>query len=312
MKETPMMDVFLVSGFLGAGKTTLIQYFLSRETRDLGKVAIIVNEVGEVGVDGTLLAGRDVDLLEITSGCICCTIKTDFSKAVQEIYDRVAPDFLVVEATGVAQPGEILDLLLDPPLREFCRIKRLVTVVDAEFFKAREFLGPFYENQIRLADILVLNKVDLVGPARLTEIKGELEEMSRKAKILTTRYCQVDPSLLLGASDADEAVHPSGAGHAGHDHLACFQTFSYENPHPMDRKRLTQFLDSLPAGLFRLKGWVLLGDGPFHLDFAAGRYRLAPLDTPRPTALSFVGRGCDQTEILGALNDCLIKGSTDL
>lgn len=312
MQVSRMMDVLLVSGFLGAGKTTLIRHLLSSETETLGKVAIIVNEVGKMGIDGTLLEGQDVDLIEITSGCICCTIKTDFSKAVQEIYDRVSPDFLVVEATGVAQPGEILDILLEPPLGEFSRLKNLVTVVDAEFFKAREFLGPFYDNQIRLADIIILNKVDLVGEGGLREIRALIKGMNPGAVILPTQYCEVDPSLLLKPSETDEGARISGSAHQDHDHLSGFQTFSYENAHPMDRGKLTEFLDSLPPSLFRLKGWVRLTDNSAHLDFAAGRYRLEPLDTPRPTALSFVGRKCNETEILSGLNDCLIKGPTDM
>jgi len=306
------MDVLLVSGFLGAGKTTLIKNLLTSETETLGKIAIIVNEVGKVGIDGTLLKGQNVDLLEITSGCICCTIKTDFSQAVQEIHDRVSPDFLVVEATGVAQPGEILDILLDPPLCELSRIKNLVTVVDAEFFKAREFLGPFYDNQIQLADILILNKIDLVGEGGLREIRALIKGMNPGAVILSTRYCEVDLSLLLKASETEERARISGSDHQDHDHLSGFQTFSYENPHPLDKEKLNEFLDSLPPSLFRLKGWVLFADGAAHLDFAAGRYRLTPLDTTRPTALSLVGRKCNETEILGGLNDCLIKGPTDM
>ncbi len=312
MQVSRMMDVLLVSGFLGAGKTTLIKQFLSCETKTLGKIAIIVNEVGKVGIDGTLLRGRDVDLTEITSGCICCTIKTDFSRAVKEIHDRVNPDFLVVEATGVAQPGDILDILIDPPLCEFSRIRNMVTVVDAEFFKAREFLGPFYDNQIRLADIVVLNKVDRVDEATLGKVTKLIREMNTDTVIYPAQYCKVDPLLLFKGSHTDKGVHISESNHREHDHLSDFQTFSYENPDPMDRKKLTGFLDSLPPNLFRLKGWVLFADGAFHLDFTAGRYRLTPLDISRSTALSFVGRKCNETEILGGLNSCLIKGTTGM
>jgi len=142
--ESRVMDVLLVSGFLGAGKTTLIKHLLTSEIGWIGKVAVIVNEVGEVGIDGTLLSGQNVDMVELTSGCICCTIQTDFIKAVQEIRDRVDPDFLVVEATGVAQPGDMFDILFYSPLSDFTALKNMVTVVDADFFKAREVLGTFY------------------------------------------------------------------------------------------------------------------------------------------------------------------------
>jgi G3E family GTPase len=132
------MDVFIVSGFLGAGKTTLIKHLLAWNIQGIGKIALIVNEVGNMGIDGTLLSGQNVDMMEMTSGCICCTLKSDFSRAIQEIHDRVKPDFLVVEATGVAQPGDILDTLYEPPASKYSRIRHLVTVVDADFFKAKD------------------------------------------------------------------------------------------------------------------------------------------------------------------------------
>jgi len=156
------MDILLVSGFLGAGKTTLLKHLITSPTEGVGKVAVLVNEFGDVGIDGTILSGQDIDIVELTSGCICCTIKTDFFKAIGEIHERVCPDLLLVESTGVAQPGDILDVLSDPTLKEFSRLMKLVTVVDAGFFKAREVLGTFYVNQIRCADIVILNKADSV------------------------------------------------------------------------------------------------------------------------------------------------------
>ena len=138
-----MMNVFLVSGFLGSGKTTLIKHFLNSRMEDIGKTALIVNEVGDIGIDGTLLSGRNVDMIEISSGCICCTLKTDFSDAVQEIHDKVKPDLLIVETTGIAQPGDILDTLCEPPLDGYSRLRSLITVIDADLFKAREVFGSF-------------------------------------------------------------------------------------------------------------------------------------------------------------------------
>ena len=300
------MDILLVSGFLGAGKTTLIRHLLTCRPQGTGKVAVIVNEVGKVGIDGTLLSGQDVEILEITGGCICCTIKTDFSKAIQEIHDRVSPDFLVVESTGVAQPGDILDVLFDPPLSEFSRLRTLITVVDADFFGAREVLGPFYDNQIRCADILILNKIDRVEDGSLGEIEAMLKEMNPGIMILKTRYCTVNPSLLFEHSSGDgERGFPDGHGHGTHGEWG-FHAFSFEDERPMDRGRLTEFLDSLPPTLFRLKGWVRFPDASAFLDFSGGRYRIAPMDSPHTTTLAFVGRNCDEKEILRALEDCVI------
>lgn len=304
------MAVFLVSGFLGAGKTTLIKHLLSSKMEGMGKIALIVNEVGKIGIDGTLLSGKNLDMIELTSGCICCTMKGDFSKAVQEIHARINPDFLVVEATGVAQPADIFDALFDPPLNAYVRLRNMVTVVNADTFMAREVFGPFYENQIRCADVLILNKVDLVSTESTHEIKVSLRQMNPRAPIFSTQYCAVEPSLLF-RKDFDVPKEQK-QDHHGHVHLDDwgFQTFSFEDSRPLDRVKLIQFLKSLPPTLFRLKGWVLFPDGSALLDFAGGRYRIALIDEPRTTTLTFVGRNCDETEILKDLKHCLMRQPT--
>ena len=311
MNRSRMMEILLVSGFLGAGKTTLIRHLLASQLQGVGKWAIIVNEFGKVGIDGTLLSGRDVDIMELQSGCICCTIKTDFLKAIQEINDRVSPDFLVVEPTGIAQPGDILDIISEPPVSEFSHLKNMVTVVDADFFKAREVLGTFYENQIRCADILILNKVDLVDEGRIKEIEALLGQMNPRARIRTARHCKVDPSILFWSpsDDREAAIHDHQDG--VHQDGEGFQSFSFEDERPVERERLIRFLDSLPPGIFRCKGWVRFPDASVFLDFTGGRYRIEPIDSPRTTALTFVGRNYDEKKILKDLTDCLIKDTID-
>ncbi len=307
MKAQRFMEVLLVSGFLGAGKTTLIKHLLTSRMDSVGKVAIIVNEVGDIGIDGTLLSGRNVDMLELTSGCICCTMKTDFIKAVQEIHEKVAPDYLMVEATGVAQPADVLDTFFYPPLSEFTSLGSQVTVVDAGFFKVRELLGSFYDAQIRFANIVILNKIDQVEPESLREIEKLLFEMNPATEVFPAQNCAVDPSLLFkGYSGEREVNHDGGRSHDNHRQLG-FHTFSFMGGRPLERKKLIRFLDSLPIELFRLKGWVRFPDDSAFLDFTGGRYRFEPVDAPRTTSLAFVGRNCNEAEILDALGDCLIQ-----
>ena len=317
MNDLKMMDIFLVSGFLGAGKTTLIRRLLTSNIQGIGKVALIVNEVGNLGIDGILLSGRNVDMMEITSGCICCTLKTDFSRAIQEIHDRASPDFLVVEATGVAQPGDILDTLYEPPANEFSRIRHLVTVVDADFFKAKDMFGPFYDNQIRCADTILLNKIDLIPSESISGIQASLQEMNPRATIFATQHCAMDPRHLLmvdsGHMQGTDRVYHGNAGH-NHDHPeeGGFQNFSFEEKRPFDRKKLEAFLQSLPPNLFRLKGWARFPDFYAVIDFTAGRYRIAPWEEPKKTALAMVGYNCDEDEILEGLKACLVEESNGL
>jgi G3E family GTPase len=297
------MEVLLITGFLGAGKTTLITHLLKSEFNAKEKVAIIVNEVGDIGIDGTLLSGQDVDILELTSGCICCTIKTDFFKAVQEIHRTIDPTYLIVETTGVAQPGDMFDVLFEPPLSDFSRLKKIITVVDADFFEAREVLGTFYDNQIKCADILILNKIDQVGDDQINTIKAVLRELIPNVKVISAQYCAVDPAALFEAGTGSQ--HHVSHGHHSHQHeQEGFHSFSFESQRFLDRDKLDGFLQSLPPNLFRCKGWVRFADGAGLLSYTGTSYRIEPDEGSRDTALVFVGRNCDEKAIVDALKNC--------
>ncbi len=301
-----MMEVLLITGFLGAGKTTLIRHLLSSGFNAQAKVAVIVNEVGEIGIDGSVIErqnGRDVDVVELTSGCICCTIKTDFFKAVQEIHKTINPSHLIVEATGIAQPGDMFDVLCQAPVSEFSRLKSVVTVVDAGFFEAREVLGAFYDNQLKCADVLILNKIDQVETDRLEQIEQVLSDLNPESNIVSARHCAVDPDMLLGLSSKQQNRAP--ADHLFHQHeQGGFYSFTFEDRRLMDKEKLDRFLESLPPNLFRCKGWVRFADGSRLLNYTGGNYRYEPDDGEHDTALVFVGRNCDEKQILKALENC--------
>jgi G3E family GTPase len=300
-----MAQVLLISGFLGAGKTTLVQNLLTSRTEGLGKVAVLVNEVGEIGIDGTLLSGQDVDIVELTGGCICCTQTGAFLKALHEIRDRVAPDFLLIETSGVAQPAEMFVLLEDPSVSEFFALRSVVTVVDASFFEAREVLGPFYDNQIQAGDVILLNKIDQADEARLREIEAQVRGLNSRARLLRTERGAIDLGRLL-ARNPSRAAHGARQEPAHEHHGWGFQTFSFEEERPLDEARFSAFLEALPPTLFRLKGWVRFPGAGAFLDFAAGQYRLKPTEARSRTSLAFVGRNCSPAEILGALSGCLV------
>jgi G3E family GTPase len=302
------MNVLLISGFLGAGKTTLVKHLLASDYKELGKVAIIVNELGTVGIDGELLSGRNVDILELTSGCICCTIRSDFLKAIQEIHERINPDYLVVEATGVAQPSDMLEPFLDPPISDFSRIRNLVTVVDAGFFEAREVLGPFYEKQIVSSDLLILNKVDEVDKETLDQIKATLQTMNMRAMVVPTKFAAVEPSVLFERSKkAKREDHPAHALHE-HFHDSGFQSFTFKEKRPFDRSKLRSFLEDLPPTLFRLKGWARFPESTELLNYSWGGYRLEHAENRDETALVFIGRNCDEKALIDAVEHCVLTG----
>ena len=304
------MEVLLITGFLGAGKTTLIRHLLSSEFNAEAKVAVIVNEVGEIGIDGSVIArqdGQDVDVMELTSGCICCTIKTDFFKAVQEIHRTINPSHLIVEATGIAQPGDMFDILCQAPVSEFSHLKSVITVVDAGFFEAREVLGTFYDNQIKCADIIILNKTDQVDTARLQQIKTVLSDLNAESHILSAQHCAVDTGILLGLPVRQQDRTPGDDLFHQHEQGG-FSSFSFEDRRSMDKQKLDRFLESLPPNLFRCKGWVRFPDGTKLLNYIGGSYRYEPGDGEHKTTLVFVGRNCDEKEIISELEKCFSDG----
>jgi len=177
-------------------------------------------------------------------------------------------------------------------------------VVDAGFFEAREVLGTFYDNQIKSADILILNKTDQVDSDRLEQIKRVLCDLNPDSNIISTRHCAVDTDMLLGFSAKPQVRDPL-ENHFHHHEQGGFSSFACEDRRLMDREKLDRFLDSLPPNLFRCKGWVRFADGSKLLNYTGGNYRYEPGDGEHDTALVFVGRNCDEKEILKDLEKCL-------
>jgi len=212
------MRVNLLFGFLGSGKTTLVRRLLAEQGRAV-KTAVIVNEFGEVGVDGDILRGNAVDMIELNSGCLCCTLRGSLMLAVEEL-GRAQVERIIVEATGVAQPGELTDTLTDSSMRRRVDIGPLVTVVDAaKFPKLIAMLGEFYEAQIENADIVIVNKADLVSVDALQDVGREVREINPDAEILFAEQCEVDTDYLLETPASALlagrlTVAAPGAGHA--------------------------------------------------------------------------------------------------
>ena len=213
--------VNLLFGFLGSGKTTLVRRILGE--RGGGRpMAVIVNEFGEVGVDGDVIAGSNVDLVELTSGCLCCTLRGSLMSAVEELREKAGVEQIVVEATGVASPGDMLEDLGESKLSGEMDVGPLVTVVDApKFTRLQEMLGEFYEEQVENADVLVLNKIDLATPEALDEAREAVREINPDATLLFAEQGDTDLALLLDGPESkllarnEPAPCPPGIPHDG-------------------------------------------------------------------------------------------------
>jgi G3E family GTPase len=219
------LPVTIITGFLGSGKTTLLNHILSNQ--DGLKTAVLVNEFGEIGIDNELIVTSSDEMVELSNGCICCTINNDLLEAVYKVLERPEPvDYLIVETTGLADPLPVALTFLGTELRDMTRLDSIITVVDAENFSLDLFNSEAAQSQIAYGDVILLNKSDLVDPSRLDDLETRLRDIKAGARILRSVKGEVPLSLLLSVglfeSDRYFGDNESQAIHShDHDHTDC-------------------------------------------------------------------------------------------
>ncbi|MBD1890349.1 GTP-binding protein [Coleofasciculus sp. FACHB-SPT9] len=212
------LPVTIITGFLGSGKTTLLNHILSNQQGV--KTAVLVNEFGEIGIDNELIVTTGEDMVELSNGCICCTINNDLVEAVYKVLEREEKvDYLVVETTGLADPLPVALTFLGTELRDMTRLDSIITVVDSENFSLDLFNSEAAASQIAYGDIILLNKADLVDEADLDSLEVRIRDMKGGARIMRTTKGQVPLPLLLsvGLFETDKYFQNEEA-EKGHDH----------------------------------------------------------------------------------------------
>ena len=224
------IPVSIITGFLGSGKTTLLNHILTQQ-QGL-KTAVLVNEFGEIGIDNELILSREDDVVELNNGCICCTINEDLVKTIHKILDRPEKiDYLVIETTGIADPLPIALTFLGTELRDKTRLDSIITVVDCDnFYATTKENSVAAQQQITYADIILLNKTDLVEPQQTAEIEDKIRQLRPKAKILQTVKANAALPLILsvGLFESDRYFQEE-VSHAEHHHENSHQ--SHEHNH---------------------------------------------------------------------------------
>jgi G3E family GTPase len=321
------MPVSIITGFLGSGKTTLLNQILQNK-QDL-KVAVLVNEFGDINIDSQLLISVDEAMMELSNGCICCTINDGLVDAVYRVLEREDPiDYLVIETTGVADPLPIILTFLGTELRDLTNLDSIITVVDAEAFDEKHFQSEAALKQITYGDIILLNKIDLVKPEKIQELEDFIHDIKHGAKILHTQYGEVALPLILDVGltpkdkyiaidDEDTHKHEHHHEHEHHhhhsDHLDNdgFVSISFQSDKPFDVHKFENFLtEEMPENVFRAKGILWFSDSELrHIFQLSGpRYTLHADEWPNQpkNQVVFVGRKLDTNEIYTKLNKCLL------
>lgn len=319
-----MIPVVLVTGFLGAGKTTLLNHLLAsaRGTR----IGVIVNDFGSIDIDAMTVAGRVDSMISLGNGCLCCAADpSDIDSMLARLAEpAVGMDVIVIEASGLADPQSMVRLLLASEVPNV-RYGGLVTVVDAVEFASTSADHPDLARQLKIADLVVLNKSDRVDG--LEDQIRAIRTVNGEAPVVATTHGAIDPSMLfevgpdlpvarqLSFDDLSDCANARPCEQVfGRDHAhAVYDTVSFTSDEPMHPVRLMEFLDNRPAGLYRVKGFVHFGL-PSHADRfglqTVGNYLRFhrspwPRGTRPATQLVLIGKDIDFDQVRSRLAGCV-------
>ncbi|AFZ11981.1 cobalamin synthesis protein P47K [Crinalium epipsammum PCC 9333] len=333
------MPVTIITGFLGSGKTTLLNHILNNN-HNL-KVAVLVNEFGDINIDSQLLMSMDEDMVELSNGCICCTINDGLVDAVCRVLERSDRiDYMVIETTGVADPLPIILTFVGTELRELTRLDSIITVVDAETFTPDHFDSEAALKQIAYGDITILNKTDLASSKKVKELEDYIGTVKVGARIIHGQHGQVPLPLILDVDynnpseyadliqseiqqteqdhhhhhhhhdDCTHHPHEHHHHHSAHLDNDGFVSISFESDRPFDLKKFEMFLqEHLPKNVFRAKGilWFTESDLRHIFQLSGPRFDLQGEEwrTPPKNQLVFIGRNLNANVLRQQLKDCI-------
>ncbi len=317
------IPVTVLTGYLGAGKTTLLNRILSENHGK--RYAVIVNEFGEIGIDNDLVVGAEEEVFEMNNGCICCTVRGDLIRILDGLMKRKGKfDAIIVETTGLADPAPVAQtFFMDEDVSNTARLDAVVTVADAKWLVDRLRDAPEAKNQIAFADVILLNKTDLVSEADLTDVEGRIRAINPYAKLHRTVNCAIPLNEVLerNAFDLDRiiAIEPDflETGHH-HHHDDDIQSFSFSHDGEMNPEKFMPWISNLTQAqgpnILRCKGILAFPNEPKRFVFQGVHMILDgdvqqdwKPDEKRVSRVVFIGRDLDPDAIKLDFLACVAK-----
>ncbi len=289
--KTPIM---LVTGTLGSGKTTLLRRIVDTSNR---RIAVFMNEFGEISVDARVLRKKNVEVVQLTGGCVCCSLSEEFEAAVKSVLERVKPHAIVVETTGMAEPHALASEFDHHFLQT--RLDSVVYVADAYSSVKDPQLPANALSQLSAADVVLINKIDLVTMDEIKRVEAFLREHNPHAVFFKTMGCDVDTNLLFGL-DVEHIQRD-----LSHHGEPPFQSFLFLWDTPLNKEQFLELVSRFPREVYRAKGFVVFESGSYLFNYVVGRVDLEEFPVKK-TQIILMGRQLEplKEDIIHHLRQC--------